>query len=127
VRDARLEEGLRDVSARMFAGLDGTGYGRCDLRVDRDGRLFMLEINPNCGIYYPASDPGSADLCLLHDPAGHEGFTRHIIARRNAGPRRRHRAWEIRSNGNGGTATTPRGPSRRVSGSSCSRRRPTRW
>jgi hypothetical protein len=40
----------------------------------------MLEINPNCGVYYPPTDPGSADLCLAKDPAGHEGFTRQIVA-----------------------------------------------
>jgi D-alanine-D-alanine ligase-like ATP-grasp enzyme len=99
VRDPVLEERLRDASARMFAGLNGTGYGRCDLRIDGDGRLFMLEINPNCGIYYPASDPGSADLCLLHDPAGHAGFTRHIMAAARRRPRRPGRPWEIRTNG----------------------------
>ena len=40
----------------------------------------MLEINPNCGVYYPPTDPGSADLCLAADPDGHEGFTRQLIA-----------------------------------------------
>jgi len=44
-----------------------------------DGTPYMLEINPNCGVYYPATAPGSADLCLAHDPAGHEGFTRQIV------------------------------------------------
>jgi D-alanine-D-alanine ligase len=39
----------------------------------------MLEINPNCGVYYPSADPGSADLCLAHDPEGHIGFTRQLI------------------------------------------------
>ena len=39
----------------------------------------MLEINPNCRVYYPPTDPGSADLCLRHDPAGHEGFTRLLV------------------------------------------------
>lgn len=102
VEDADLDARLRDVSARMFAGLEGTGYGRCDLRIDRDGRLFMLEINPNCGVYYPASDPGSADLCLLHDPAGHAGFTRHIVAAARRRPRRHEVSYEIRSDGNGG-------------------------
>jgi D-alanine-D-alanine ligase-like ATP-grasp enzyme len=102
VRDAALEERLRDASAMLFAGLNGTGYGRCDLRIDRDGRVFMLEINPNCGIYYPPSDPGSADLCLLHDPAGHEGFTRHIMAAAQRRPRRRAAAYEIRADGERG-------------------------
>ena len=39
----------------------------------------MLEINANCGIYYPPADYGSADLCLTHDPAGHAGFTRNLV------------------------------------------------
>jgi D-alanine-D-alanine ligase-like ATP-grasp enzyme len=117
VRDGGLEARLRDASARMFAGLDGTGYGRCDLRIDRDGRLFMLEINPNCGIYYPASDPGSADLCLLHDPAGHEGFTRDIIAAAHRRPRQPHLPFEIRANGDRGYghyATRPIAPGERI-------------
>ena len=49
------------------------------MRVDKGGTPFMLEINPNCGVYYPPSDPGSADLCLAQDPAGHEGFTRQLV------------------------------------------------
>jgi D-alanine-D-alanine ligase-like ATP-grasp enzyme len=99
VGDGELEGRLREVSARLFTGLNGTGYGRCDIRIDRDGRLFVLEINPNCGIYYPASDPGSADLCLLHDPAGHAGFTAHVMAAARLRPRRARRAWEIRADG----------------------------
>jgi D-alanine-D-alanine ligase-like ATP-grasp enzyme len=101
VQDPELEARLRDDSARMFAGLHGTGYGRCDIRIAPDGRLFMLEINPNCGVYYPASDPGSADLCLLHDPAGHAGFTRHIVAAAFGRPRGHLAPFLIRSNGNG--------------------------
>ncbi len=80
VEDPALAERLRDVSARFFVALDGASFGRCDLRVDRTGTPFMLEINANCGVYYPASDPGSADLCLAQDPAGHEGFTRQLVS-----------------------------------------------
>lgn len=79
VEDPVLEARLRDVSARFFRGLNGASFGRCDLRVDAQGRAYMLEINANCGIYYPPDEPGSADLCLAHDPAGHEGFTRQLI------------------------------------------------
>jgi len=46
VRDADLDRRLRDMAARFFVGMRGAGFGRCDLRVDRDGRPFMLEINP---------------------------------------------------------------------------------
>jgi D-alanine-D-alanine ligase len=79
VEDAALEARLRDVSARFFVALNGASFGRCDIRVDGSGTPFMLEINPNWGVYYPPTDPGSADLCLAYDPAGHEGFTRQIV------------------------------------------------
>ena len=79
VADPMLDARLRDVSARFFVALKGASFGRCDLRVDRSGRAFMLEINPNCGVYYLPKDAGSADLCLAHDPEGHVGFTRQLI------------------------------------------------
>ena len=80
VEDPVLDARLRDVSARFFRELRGASFGRCDLRVDAEGTPFMLEINPNCGVYYPPTAPGSADLCLASDPAGHEGFTRQLVA-----------------------------------------------
>ncbi len=79
VRDPDLAARLRDVSARFFVALNGASFGRCDIRVGRSGTPYMLEINPNCGVYYPPTDPGSADLCLAHDPEGHAGFTRRLI------------------------------------------------
>jgi len=79
VTDAGLEVRLRDLCARFFVALGGTSFGRCDLRVDRDGVPWMLEINPNCGVFYPPTDPGSADLCLARDPAGHAGFARQLV------------------------------------------------
>jgi D-alanine-D-alanine ligase-like ATP-grasp enzyme len=79
VDDPMLDARLRDVSARFFVALKGASFGRCDLRVDRSGAAFMLEINPNCGVYYLPKDAGSADLCLAHDPEGHIGFTRQLI------------------------------------------------
>ena len=80
VMDPVLAARLRDVSARFFVALKGASFGRCDLRVDKHGTPFMLEINPNCGVYYPPADAGSADFCLAQDPAGHEGFTRQLVA-----------------------------------------------
>ena len=83
-----LETQLRDISARFFTALGGASFGRCDIRVDTHGTPFMLEINPNCGVYYPLNDAGSADLCLMHDAEGHSGFTRRLI---DAALRRRAR------------------------------------
>jgi D-alanine-D-alanine ligase len=79
IDDPMLDARLRDISARFFLALKGASFGRCDLRVGRGGAVFMLEINPNCGVYYLPKDAGSADLCLLHDPEGHAGFTRQLI------------------------------------------------
>lgn len=79
VRDPVLAARLCDEAARFFVALDGASFGRCDFRVDREGTPYMLEINPNCGVYYPPSDAGSADFCLAADPAGHEGFTRQLV------------------------------------------------
>jgi D-alanine-D-alanine ligase len=93
VADPALAARLRDVSARFFVALGGASFGRCDLRIDREGVPFMLEINPNCGVYYPSTDPGSADLCLAHDPDGHAGFTRLLI--RAALRRRQRRAGSL--------------------------------
>ena len=80
VADPELAGRLREHTARLFVGLSGAGFGRCDFRVDDSGRCFFLEINANCGIYYPPDDPAGADLCLAHHPDGHEGFTRQLVA-----------------------------------------------
>jgi D-alanine-D-alanine ligase len=96
VRDEELSARLRDVSARFFMGMRGASFGRCDIRMDGDGNLYILEINPNCGIYYAPSDPGSADLSLLNDPAGHQGFTDLLIRAGLARHARKQRGWETR-------------------------------
>ncbi|MDP6930900.1 MAG: D-alanine--D-alanine ligase [Planctomycetota bacterium] len=80
VADPELDARLRDEAARFFVALKGASFGRCDFRVGRDGTPYMLEINANCGVYYPPTDPGSADICLAEDPAGHAGFTRQLVA-----------------------------------------------
>ncbi len=102
VEDPELAIRLRDASAKFFHGLNGVGYGRCDLRVDEEGTPFMLEINANCGLYYEPEDAGSADFCLLHDPAGHEGFTRQIVRSALERHARRNHPWEVRPRSIGG-------------------------
>ena len=82
VNDAKIEKVLREQTARVFKELGGNGYARCDYRMDASGVIHMLEINPNCGIFYPPSEPGSADFSLLNDPTNHTKFMKLII--RNA-------------------------------------------
>ena len=90
VEDPVLADRLREEAGRFFVALGGASFGRCDVRVDAGGTPFFLEINPNCGVYYPPTDPGSADLCLMQDPAGHEGFTRQLV---RAAFARQERSW----------------------------------
>jgi D-alanine-D-alanine ligase len=74
VTDPHLSARLQDMSVNLFVGLNGTGYGRCDIRMNEGGELYMLEINPQGAIFYPPDAPGMADYILRYDPRGHAGF-----------------------------------------------------
>jgi D-alanine-D-alanine ligase len=82
VSDPKIQKTLREQTMRVFKELGGNGYARCDYRMDANGTIYMLEINPNCGIFYPPHEPGSADFSLLNDPTDHTKFMKLII--RNA-------------------------------------------
>jgi D-alanine-D-alanine ligase len=80
VEDAGLVARLQRAAALIFEAFQGTGYARCDVRMDSEGRLYLLDVNPNPGVFYPLSAPGSTDLILGHDPGGHRAFIGHIVA-----------------------------------------------
>jgi D-alanine-D-alanine ligase len=81
VDDERIEKIMRMQTARIFKAMNGSGYARCDYRMDADGVIHMLEINPNCGIFYGPDEPGSADFSLINDPVyDHKKFL-HLIVR----------------------------------------------
>lgn len=101
VDDPELDRQLRKVSADFFVGMRGAGFGRCDIRIDAEGTPYVLEINPNCGVFYPPTDPGSADLCLLAEDNGHERFARQLVAAALARHARLQKVWEVRSRGGG--------------------------
>jgi len=80
VKDKRMEKVLREQTTRLFKSMNGNGYARCDYRMDSDGTIHMLEINPNCGIFYAPHEPGSADFSLINDPVyNHHKFLKLII------------------------------------------------
>jgi D-alanine-D-alanine ligase-like ATP-grasp enzyme len=82
VDNPKIQKTLREQTMRIFTELGGNGYARCDYRMGADGVIHMLEINPNCGIFYPPHEPGSADFSLLNDRVNHAKFMKMII--RNA-------------------------------------------
>jgi D-alanine-D-alanine ligase len=53
---ARLEDGASDriqkLAKRAYRALDLNGYARIDVRMDEDGRAFVLEANPNPNLAY---------------------------------------------------------------------------
>ena len=80
VKDARIEKVLREQTTRLFKAMNGNGYARCDYRLGADGTIYMLEINPNCGIFYAPDEPGSADFSLINDSVyNHHKFLKLII------------------------------------------------
>ena len=100
VSDPAIETRLRDLTSRLFLAMNGNGYARCDFRMNTEGEIFMLEINPNCGIFYPSNDPGSADFSLYYDPIGHAGFLDliiHLALKRHASERENQFSTEIAS------------------------------
>lgn len=74
VRNRALAERIQDMSRKLYVGLGGVGYGRTDIRMNADGELFALEINPNCAILYAPEDQGPADVPITFDQGGHRGF-----------------------------------------------------
>lgn len=95
VRDDALCDELCSAARRVFATMNGDGYARLDLRLDRDGVPHFLEINPNCGVFYPEDEYGSADFILTLTPGGHRAFLEGLI---DAAIRRRDRArrpWRL--------------------------------
>lgn len=81
VDDKNIEKVMRAQTAHLFKTMNGSGYARCDYRMDADGTIHMLEINPNCGIFYGPDEPGSADFSLLKDPIYDHNKFLHLIIR----------------------------------------------
>ncbi|MCG3135458.1 MAG: D-alanine--D-alanine ligase [Planctomycetes bacterium] len=79
VADEALAARIMDATAKTFTALRGVSYGRCDLRADRDGRVYVLEINPQCEVFLPDDQFGSADEILSRAPGGVAAFAEHIV------------------------------------------------
>lgn len=74
VTDPELVTRLQDMGKRMFVAMNGIGYGRCDVRMNDKGELYILEINPNGAIMLLPEEYGPADYMILYDKDGYKGF-----------------------------------------------------
>jgi len=50
--DAAASERIQKVAKRAYRALDLNGYARIDVRMDEEGRAFVLEANPNPNLAY---------------------------------------------------------------------------
>ncbi|MFN5422879.1 MAG: hypothetical protein ACK5AO_06405 [bacterium] len=49
--DNQLSKEIRDISMKAYRALEGTGYGRIDIRMNElTGKLYVLEVNAQCGL-----------------------------------------------------------------------------
>jgi D-alanine-D-alanine ligase len=60
--DVTLAERLQQIAKRSYRALDLSGYARIDLRMDGDGRVFVLEANPNPNLAYGEDFAESAEI-----------------------------------------------------------------
>jgi D-alanine-D-alanine ligase len=74
VTDPELVARLHDISNRMYLAMGYAGYGRCDIRMNEKGELFILEINPNPALMLPPEEYGPSDYMILYDPGGYKRF-----------------------------------------------------
>ena len=79
VTDPELTARLHDIAIRMYKAIGGVAYGRCDIRMNEQGELFVLEINPNPAIMLKPEEYGPADYMILYDEGGYRLFFERII------------------------------------------------
>jgi D-alanine-D-alanine ligase len=59
--DASTIERMQRIARRAYRALDLSGYARVDLRLDEEGRIFVLEANPNPNLAYGEDFSESAE------------------------------------------------------------------
>lgn len=96
--DPTLEKKLKDAAEKIFLGFQGVGYARLDFRVDAAGKIYFLEINFTCSVFYRDGYEGSADFILKFDGIGQAGFLKHMITEGIARHARKKKCYEMRGN-----------------------------
>jgi len=79
VEDERLTARLKHMTKSLYLAMSGVGYARTDIRMNKQGEMFVLEINPNNGILYKPEELGPADIMMEYDKDGHAGFLDRIF------------------------------------------------
>lgn len=98
VTDEKLEQELKTAAENIFRGFGGVGYARLDFRMDESGRLYFLEINFTCSVFYKDGYEGSADYILKQDGTGQQAFLQMIIDEGIARHKRKQKKYRMQGN-----------------------------
>lgn len=98
VTDPIIKQQLTEAAQRIFRSFGGVGYARMDFRMDEAGKIYFLEINFTCSVFYKDGYEGSADYILKLDGIGQSGFLKHIIEEGIARHRRRQKKYKMKGN-----------------------------
>lgn len=98
INDAILDKRVRDATQRIFQAFNGVGYARMDFRLDADNRLYFLEANFACSVFYENEWRGSADFILEYDGIGYAGFLKQMIKEGIERHKRKQKKYERRQN-----------------------------
>ena len=74
--DAAATDRIQRIAKRTYRALDLNGYARIDLRMDDDGRVYVLEANPNPNLAYGEDFAESAEASGI----GYERLLDRLIA-----------------------------------------------
>lgn len=98
VTDKPLQQALMEAAENIFKGFGGVGYARLDFRMDESGKLYFLEINFTCSVFYSDGYEGSADYILKQDGTGQQAFLQMIIAEGVARHKRKQKKYRMQGN-----------------------------
>lgn len=98
VTDPSIKQQLTEAAQRIFRSFGGVGYGRMDFRMNDAGKLFFLEVNFTCSVFYTDGYEGSADYIIKADGIGQAGFLNHIIEEGIARHKRKQKKYVMKGN-----------------------------
>lgn len=98
VNDPVIKQQLTEAAQRIFRSFGGVGYARMDFRMNERGKLFFLEVNFTCSVFYTDGYEGSADYIIKADGIGQAGFLQHIIDEGIARHKRRQKKYIMKGN-----------------------------
>ncbi len=97
-KEENLDRKLRRAACGIFKEFGGKGYARMDFRMNTKGKIYFLEINFTCSVFYSQGYEGSADHILLCDGIGQAGFLNQIIQEGIQRHRRKQKKYIVKKN-----------------------------